>query len=90
MIPASFSVSLMELDRLGCDIKSSFTQVKKKCNRFAERQNEVAILFVTSYNCIFCCQSMPVQILGVLRLACPGMIHMKEKAIPVGTAFALC
>ena len=24
VIPASFSVSLMELDRLGCDIKSSF------------------------------------------------------------------
>ena len=89
MIPASFSVSLMELDRLGCDIKSSFTQVKKKCNRFVEKQNEVAILFVTSYNC-FCYQFMPVQILGVLRLACPGMIHMKEKAIPVGTAFALC
>ena len=22
---------------------------------------------------------MPVQILGILRLACPGMIHMKEK-----------
>lgn len=53
VIPASFSVSLMELDRLGCDIKSSFTQVKKKCNRFVEKQNEVAILFVTSYNCFF-------------------------------------
>lgn len=51
VIPASVSVSLMELDRLGCDIKSSFTQVKKKCNRFVEKQNEVAILFVTSYNC---------------------------------------
>ena len=48
------------------------------------------MLFVTSYNCIFCYQFMPVQILGVLRLASPGMIHMKEKAIPVGTAFALC
>ena len=93
MIPASFSVSLMELDRLGCDIKSSFTQVKKKCNRFVEKQNEVAILFVTSYNCFLLSvgyQFMPVQILGVLRLASPGMIHMKEKAIPVGTAFALC
>lgn len=33
---------------------------------------------------------MPVQILGILLLACPGIIHMKEKAIPVGTAFALC
>ena len=43
---------------------------KKKYNRFAERQNEVAILFVTSYNCIFCCQSMPVQILDILRLDC--------------------
>ena len=32
---------------------------------------------------------MPVQILGILLLACPGIIHMKEKAIPVGTAFAL-
>ena len=63
---------------------------KKKCNRFVEKQNEVAILFVTSYNCIFCYQFMPVQILGVLRLASPGMIHMKEKAIPVGTAFDLC
>ena len=60
-----------------------------KCNRFAEKQNEVAILFVTSYNCVFCYPSMPVQIPGVL-LACPGIIHMKEKAIPVGTAFALC
>ena len=33
---------------------------------------------------------MHAQILGVLRLACPEIIHMKEKAIPVGTAFALC
>ena len=32
-----------------------------------------------SGNADACYQSMPVQILGVLRLACPGMIHMKEK-----------
>lgn len=40
----------------------------------------MAILFVTSYNCIFCCQSLPVQILGILRLACPRIIHMKGKS----------
>ena len=35
-------------------------------------------MFVTSYNCFFCYQFMPVQILGVLRLASPEMIHMKK------------
>ena len=32
-----------------------------------------------SGNADACYQFMPVQILGILRLACPWMIHMKEK-----------
>ena len=39
-------------------------------------------MFVTSYNCFLLSvgyQFMPVQILGVLRLACPRIIHMKGK-----------
>ena len=91
-IPNSpFSPALIELQRL---LKSppsgSASPVSAVINQVTVTQLLKVAMRSGSGNADACCQSMPVQILGILRLACPGMIHMKERAIPVGTAFALC
>ena len=86
-----FSPALIELQRLPKSPPSGRTSpVSAVINRVTVTQLLKVAMRSGSGNADACYQFMPVQILGVLRLACPWMIHMKEKAIPVGTAFALC
>ena len=73
------------------DFKSHNAIILRQKNAIGLQKSKTRWRFCSSPHIIvFCYQFMPVQILGVLRLASPGMIHMKEKAIPVGTAFDLC